>query len=728
MKQSVLLLLLLSTFAGFAFAVDSLQRDSMQKSVEIKEISVVAKKPVITRNSEKTVFNVAQSPSHQTGSAEDALQNMPGVILDQKGNVSIAGKQGVKIYVDGKPSALAETNLQAFLKSIPANAIEAIELITNPSSKYEAEGNAGIINIKMKKGRADGFNASINATYGYTQRFNGNVVLNYRKKRWNWFGTYAPNYSQNGHTFVEFRKITIGDSTTNYKLYNPSKETQWAHNIKGGFDFFINEKNTLTYTLNANVSRGYWPGFSNAGNESGSGAIIGRYRSESLSIDNNLSITNDLLYTHTFDSTERKITLDVSHTYVRAKSFSNLYSYGLNAALQPDAAQSLFRKSYPLNNIHNVVVQFDYVEPLKLEGFKIETGLRNETTFNKNQFEVSDSTSAGVARNSLLSSGFSYTENIAAFYALLSGPVTKWFDFSVGLRTEHTLIKSTSSSVERNYLSFFPSASLNFNLNEKNNFSVSYARRVQRPAFQQLNNTITYFDQYSTWEGNPYLRPSFRDNVSASYNLMLGKHMISISAEGYFVKDIFNESTRIDSNRVARGGVINGSDNKGFNASVYAKIQVTKWWELQMNHLYMYQYYSYKQGVNSGPIAASTYQFWGDMSFKFWKNMVIDINGNYNSGEAFFQGKTRPWWLLNASVKKSFLKDHLTIAIVGNNLLESMRWQWYVNTGGLHTEGTWSNINRSVYLSVTYTFGNKSALNRRELENNERLSGGGKGK
>ena len=219
---------------------------------------IVADKALITKTSEKTVFNVAQSPANQIGNAEDVLRNMPGVSVDQKGNISIVGKQGAKILVDGKPNAQAQNDLESFLKSIPASSIEAIELITNPSARYDAEGNAGIINIKLKKGRADGLNGSISAGYGVLNRYNGTAEINYRKNKINVFGTYAANFSKVGDQWIEHRAINLNDTITHYNMNSVITDQHLNNSLKAGIDYFINDKNTLTYTVSGNYSVSKW--------------------------------------------------------------------------------------------------------------------------------------------------------------------------------------------------------------------------------------------------------------------------------------------------------------------------------------------------------------------------------------------------------------------------------------------------------------------------------------
>ncbi len=695
-------------------------------SQALKEATVTSQKAVITKTSEKTVFNVAQSPTHQTGTAEDALRNMPGVSVDRNGNISMIGKQGVKVLVDGKPSVLAESNLQAFLKSIPANTIESIELITNPSARYEAEGNAGIINIKLKKGKRDGLNGSASAGYGYTARFNGNLVLNYRKNKINFFTTYGLNYKYEEHEFIDKRNITVRDTLSHYNMYNPSSEKNLTNTLKAGLDYFIDDKNTLTYTFSGSHNISRWPSNSTSQNYMADYSLMNSYQSSTNDHGLNYSFTNDINYLKKYDTTEREMMVDLSHTYVNSHSDNTLNSTGFDAAGQPLSGQSLSRRMISDNAIHNVIFQLNYAEPLKRAGHKIETGLKNETTFNKNDYNVFDKTNGVEAQNTLLSNSFDYMENIAAFYMIYTGAHKEWFTYSGGIRAEHTFIKSNKSNVSRNYLSLFPSATLSASFKHDQNLSLSYSRRVQRPEFRQINNAVTYFDQYSTWEGNPYIVPSFSNILSLSYTIQIKKAMISISSDNTFRTNAFSESSHVDSLRITRGTVINGGDDRVIGGSVYVKVPITKWWEVQMNHYIAWQRYDYRKDVNTGPVTGVYYNIWASMDFKFWKNTVFNINGWFNTGDVFPQGSSKAVGVINASIKKDFLKDRLSVSILAQNLLNTMKFQWYVNNTNLHTNGSWQNFNRTVMVTLTYRFGkDANPVKRRDLEENNRLGGGG---
>jgi hypothetical protein len=693
----------------------------------IGEAVVVSQKALITKTSEKTVYNVAQSPTGQVGNAADVLRNMPGVSVDQKGNISIIGKQGVKVLVDGRPNAMAENNLQAFLTSIPANSIETIEIITNPSARYDAEGGAGIISIKLKKGKADGLNANVSAGYGILNRYNANASLNYRKGKINVFGGYAFHYSKFNNRYVEERRITVDDTLTYYNLNALFVERNRHHNVKAGVDVFVNDKGTFTYTSSTNFSNGTWTSRTLGDNLNSDEVLSQRFDSRNVEPGRNISLSNDLAYTHKIDSNGQEVSASVTHTWVTGSSQSMLNSLAYDSTGSEMPYMGMHRITQSSNDIHNVIAQLDYTYVFgkgPVKGHKIDAGMKNESTLNRNVFDVYNAVNNTVLKDSLLSNGFNYTENIAAAYITYGGVYKEWLTWSAGLRGEHTYIRSNNNSVNRKYFSLFPSASMGFAINQQHNLSISYSRRVFRPQFRQLNNTISYTDQYSTWQGNPLLQPSFVDMVSISHSIMHKQHMFVLEAIGQLQRAGFIESSRVDSNRITRGGNSNGSDNKLFAFNFYFKLQLTKWWELQMNHSYNFNYYSYAAGINTKPISGHTYNLWMSTNFKFWKNTVFEINGWFNTGGVQSQGISLPVGVINASIKKTFLKDKLSVSIAGNNLAETMKWRWTISNTNLDAAGSWHSMNRVVMITVGYQFGAKPQQ-RREKERNERLGGGG---
>ncbi len=272
----------------------------------LKEAVVTAERPEVTVDAEKTVFNISQNPSNQIGTAEDMLRNVPGITVDQDGNISMIGKSGVKVLVDGRPNAQADNDLPDFLKSLPANSIESIELITTPSARYDAEGNAGIINIKLKKGSANGLNMNASAAIGIVNRYNANVNVNYRKAKYNIFGGYSFNQSKTGFTSTSNRTLSVNDTTSYYNYLGNGTQKRFNNNAKAGLDYYFDDKNTLTYTLGGSYSHSNSVTNANAANLDANRDTTATYNETSQGLNTNYTINNSLSFARKFDSTDHE--------------------------------------------------------------------------------------------------------------------------------------------------------------------------------------------------------------------------------------------------------------------------------------------------------------------------------------------------------------------------------------------------------------------------------------
>jgi len=691
---------------------------------QLTQVEVVAEKGLIKKEAGKTTYQVGKSTLNEGGTLEDVVRNLPNVQVDQKGNVSIAGKKSVTIWLDGKPSTMAEVDVAAFLKSIPASSIESIEVITNPSARYDAEGTGGIIHVHLKKDKRNGLNGNVSAGYGFFNRGNLASMVNYRKGKWNFVGSYGYRRGFSAHHYKEDRTISPPDSTYYYNMDNTGTDRSMTNTGKFGVDFIPNDKTTISYTLNLNhnLNNGIGTTFGNNLNSQKERILL--LLTENGSRSKSLTVSNDFTFQKTLDTTGKEISTSLTHTYVnnnnQARLFTNAYD-GLQNYLPQ---LSIDRQTPALSQIHNVIFQLDYSQPT-MWGSKLETGLKNETTLNENTYTVQDDKGNGYVVDTLLSNGFKYLENISGFYTMLSGPIKPWLEYSAGLRIEHTLINSETGNVNRNYASFFPNLGLTFNTSETQSFGLSYSRRIQRPSFQQINNNVFYNDPYSTWQGNPFLRPAFEDVLSLNYTWMGKKIMISADAQGSISKDRFSEGTKLDAEGISRSGIYNGSPAYFANLSLYAKFDITKWWTLQMNHGYNYQQYTPQVGLNNGRLIGHEYNLWMNSSIKFWKTASLEVGGWMNTGGVFAQGRGFPAGMLNVGLKKTFLNNKLTINISGQNLTNTMNFRWTVENNPLYTRGKWHVLNRHVFVSATYNFGSGKKYKRNEKSGNDRLSGGG---
>ncbi len=698
----------------------------LQESATLNAAVIVADRSPIIKTAEKTIFNVAESPTNQSGTAEDLLRNIPGVSVDQDGNISITGKDGVKVLVDGRPNALAQADLQGFLKSMPASSIESIEVINSPSARYDAEGNAGIINIILKKGKANGLNGTIAAGYGYINRYNGSLVINYRKNKVNVFGSYSANYAENTNQWKENRTINVDSAISHYNLNNNGTDKRLNNSLKLGFDYFFDDKTTFTYTASGSYSPDKNLSTGNSQSLNTLMDTIEHYNSTNNQRSYNYSVTNDFSYRKKFDSTDHELDIDFNHTYLQSAQNAMLSSLAYDTADIYDAPNSLYRRTASDNYIHDINFQLDYIRPLRrLKGYKIETGVKSSTTINSSVFNAYNTVNNIETKDTLLSNNFNYTQNITSVYALLRGTFKKWLSYSGGLRGTYTYIKSNDNAVYQSYPGLFPSGSANAAINDTQNVSISYSRRVQRPQFRQINNTLTYIDQYTTWQGNPLLKPAYSNVITANYTIHVGKQMFSFDAGGNFQNGVVIQTSQIDSQRITHQTVTNGGINKIFNLSFYCKLHITKWWDLQVYNNYSYKDYGFEQGVNITAMSGSVYNLWSSTDFTFWKGMVLECNGWFNSRGVNAQGISLPVGVVNASLKKSFLKKkQLTVSVAANNMFNTMEWRWVNNTPGLETQGSWQNFNRTVMITLTYKFGlPEKPSEKKEQEENEQLGG-----
>jgi len=690
----------------------------------MKQVEIVFEKEAVKKEAGKTTYDLTKTATSTGGTLEDALRNLPNISVDQRGSISIAGKKSVTIWLDGKPSTMAQVDVGAFIKSIPAASIERIEVITNPSVKYDAAGSGGIIHIHLKKDKRNGFNGNVDMGYGWQTRGSVGTNLNYRKNKWTVFGSYNLNRSYNGHNYNEDRSIRLADSSFYYLMRNTGTDYNLSNTIKAGVDFAANENTVWSFSSSVVQKNSNETARTNGTLRDASQSFQSLLLTDNFEKGNTLSLVNDISVRNTLDTSGAEVRVSLTHSFVKSSKQPGLITNAFDNQMQPLLSNNLNRITPIDNNIHNLIFQFDFSQPTKFKS-KLETGLKNETSLTQNDYKVFDKIGDNYNLNTLLSNRFRYTENIAAFYILLSGPLVKWLDYSAGLRTEHSYIQSSTASVNRNYVSFFPNASLTANFAKAHSLGITYDRRINRPTFQLLNNSITFNDPYSTWQGNPNLIPVFSDQVAMNYTMMKKKWMLSLDAGYSFIGGSYTEGTRLDSLGISRSQYINGSKQQSANVDLYLKFNFIKWWELQMSHSYQYQYYAALAGVNNGAVRGHLYNLWASTTFKFWKNASVQISGWMNTGGVGPQGRSFPSGSVGMAIKKSFLKDKLTVTINGVNLANTMNFRWEINNGGLHTLGGWQVLNRTVFVNLSYRFGDSQKLKRIERETNSRLSGGG---
>jgi outer membrane receptor protein involved in Fe transport len=706
--------------------ISSLKIPLASRSRQLQEAEILSEKPVIRNVAGKIIFDVAKTISDGAETAQESLQKIPGVNVGQDGTVSVRGKSNVKILVDGKSNPMAETNPEQFLKSIPAKNIETIEVNTAPSAKYDASGSGIVINIKLKKGKLEGFNGSLTAGIGTVfNKYNGSENFNYKKGKLNVFG--------NGHYSNEIIRVETSDATKVMATDTPAFFNQHlngqghSQNASGkmGIEYEMDKSHSITYSLDG----GYWKwdqknsgtgDTHNSPNELISTNQLGSSRNVG-----DLSFTNSINYRQTFDTTDKAWSIDIAHTY--DKRNYNGQSYSRTFDTLGVAIPSAFFNKKTLNNgiTNNVLLQSDFNSPLKWEGSKIEAGVKEEINiFNSATNVFNDATGTDI-KDTAQSNLFKYLETVTAAYSTYTGKY-KSFTYSGGLRWEHTYITSPTTSVSQNYSSFFPSVTLGYNITPEHILTLSYGRNIERPGFWMLNNSVIYTSSHSVRLGNPSIKPAFTNSVNMEYNATIKKQSLTLSGSFAQTGGTFQNMSSVDSNNITWSRYENAGTEIVAYVSIDGSFKITKWWDLSVSSGYGRHWYDYVYNSILIRSVRDEFSIWGSTTFRFWKNASIQLFGWGNSGFVGAQSRQNPLGSITFSIKKKFLKDHLIISLSCRDIFNTMRWSTHTFTPVLDDKSTWKSETRVGYVTLTYQFGKQSLSSEQKTKGKSgRIAGGG---
>lgn len=686
----------------------------------LDEVVVEAQRPLLEQQADRLVINVEGSILAGGGTALEVLEKSPGITVDRDGNISLKGKQGVIVMLDGKQTYLSAQEVSNMLSSMSADAIEKIELITNPSAKYDAAGNSGIINIKTKKNKNMGLNGSLTAGTGYGryEKFNTGLNLNYRQGKINLFGSYDYRYNHGySNTFVIDRySITSTDTTIfNQNNFRPFRTTN--HQFKGGMDWFLNERNTLGILVRgySNVLELDITGDATATNPAGENLLWLDSRNDAYHGYDNMSY--NLNYRHTFEQEGRELSADLDYSSFLGSTFNgidNYFYYGTIAA-GPDSSQHL-RSDIP-SVIDIKVAKVDYAHPLDEKGSRLEVGAKSSMVTTDNDVHFDEQQGEEWVVDKGKTNHFIYEENINAAYINWSGKIGA-YDLQAGLRGEQTSYKGESvtmdSIVSDNYLKLFPSLFVGRQFSEAHQLNLSYSRRIDRPSYQSLNPFIYYLDPYQYYQGNPLLQPQFTHNIELSHTLK-GTYITSI---GYSkTSDVLTQVTEQDDIRkVTRATTLNLQTLTSYNLTVSAPVTVAKWWNMSNNLNAFYNEYS---GIFlDEQLSSSQFSFNLNVNNRFTLpgGFSAELSGMYYSPGTFGLARYFSRYALNAGLQKTFWDKKASLKLNVSDLFKTMRFDDVVDFSNMDykTERRWES--RVARLTFTYNFGNKDVKPQRRRQ------------
>jgi len=715
-------------------------------SANLGTVTVVAKKPLIEVKADKTIVNVENSINAVGNDALELLRKSPGVVVDKDDNISLSGKNGVQVYIDGKPSPLSGSDLANYLKTLQSSSIEAIELITNPSAKYEAAGNAGIINIRLKKNKAYGTNGSVNAGYniGTYPKYNAGLSLNNRNKRLNLFGNYNYNKNHNENFIHLYRETTdsVFDQHTRMTFRNNS------HNFKAGADYYINSKNTVGVMANGNFTDFTLNGDGRTDISYKPTKLQDRLllsNNKTVSSRNNATFNTNYRYA---DTSGHELNVDADYSLFRLRSDQ----YQPNLTYTTDESTLLQSEIYRMlspTNIDIYSLKGDYEQNFKKGRLGIGTKLsyvKSDNTFDR---FLLDQPGTVQDRNN----NFLYKENINAVYVNYNRQL-KGIMVQAGVRMENTNINGASKGVslvdgdnisfdstfDRNYTDFFPSAALTFNKNPKSQWSFSYSRRIDRPAYQDLNPFEFRLDKYTYQKGNTQLRPQYTNSFSVT-NTFLYRFNTTLSYS--HVNDVFAQLIDVDSSKNT-GDTISSftfMTKKNLATQDIVRVNISlpfsiKWYSVYTNINTYYSKYKADFGnsrkVNLDVFATNIYM---QNTFKVAKKTTLELSGFYTS-PSIWQGtfKTKAMGSVDAGVQQTVLKGKGNIKATVTDVFHTLHWTSVSNYAGQYIQASGRFESRQFRINFTYRFGSnqvKAARQRKtgteDEEKRANSSGGGIG-
>ncbi len=681
----------------------------------LSEIEIKAPKATMQMGIDKKIFSVDQSLVSEGGSASDLLQNVPSVQTDIDGNVSLRGSSGVKVLIDGKPSLIAGGNVAQILQSIPASSIESVELITNPSAKYDAEGQSGIINIVLKRNKKLGFNGSVALTAGNRDNYNANTSLSFQNKRINLYGNYSYRYGNRvggGYNNIEYLNPSP-NSLAFAGQKNNSVELNKGHNLKAGMDYYLAEKSVISFSTGLNVGTGD--------------------ENEILNIDQLYSNRNPFSLSNRSNIEEQKrnsydLGLDFSQKFNKPKEefTANVsYSEGSNDNYQIYNTNVYNSKGSTTNNVaiqrtnrdgfnRNYNVQFDYTRPLgdfgKLEGgYRSQIRISESSTFADQLSPVN----GGYDFNYALSNDFNNKDQVHAAYINYQNQIKK-FGYQIGVRAEDAKLDTRMGAYNINsnllytpgqvaYRRIYPSIFLTQKINDAQQVQLSYSRRVNRPRGWDTNPFLDVSDPLNHRQGNPNLQPEDVHAFELSYSRFWTKFSVISSAYMRQTNDVIQRiRTEPDVNGITVVTPQNLTRNISSGLELIGKFDLIKKWNFTAN-VNLYQ--SKIVGVPAFGIVENSGFSWNanlTNNFTLPLGITLQVKGDYRAAEVMAQGKRNAMYGLDAGGKYDFKDKKSSLSLNIRDVFASRKWS--MTTQGITSIVDFSRQMQGTMANLTYSY------------------------
>jgi iron complex outermembrane receptor protein len=673
---------------------------------QLKEVTITAQRSFIQVKPGKIVLNV-QGSIAEDNSAGEILKMSPGVHVDGRG-VSIIGRQHALVIVDGLPVNLSGQDLIDYLEGLQGNTIQTVELITNPSAKYEASGG-GVINIILRKGTNAGTNVTVNGSAGYGTYYkaSGGLVFNNRMDNINIFGSYNYNDDKNFHDFITDRNINYQGILSNYNADYKSVRVKKSHVFKVGTDIALTPKHTIGFSVSGTIDHFDYTK-NNRLDISNQGHKDSLITTMAKTNQGKTNLNYDINYTGNLDKKGTQLSANIAFN----NNDRNTSEYIDNKFYNPSGAiyrPAVYLQNLSPSNIKNWIAKIDYTHPFS-DSSLFDAGIKYSYIKSDNDLIFGPKVNGVYTTSPLFSNTFVYTENINSAYVDYTNKIGK-VSLMAGLRAEQTIsngnLLTDMKPVKKNYVDLFPHLTLNYTADERNELSISYNRGVERPVYEQINPFRRYVDLYDYNMGNPYLLPQYTDKIEIDHSY---KKVLVTSIYGLTTSNFsgFGNILQSDSSKVS----INTTSNFGTYAvlgikAITADIAFTPWWSglfgLDVSYQRIKAYYPGTLNKGTQDIIATSTQ-----TFKLNNTLSLQLIGKYESPTFYGINELKSVYIISGAVSQQLFNKNGSLKLYVNDIFNSKRDYGMINYLNLNATIYNKEETRWVKLSFSYRFGNIS--------------------
>jgi len=675
-------------------------------SKTLDEVVVQAEKSSMELSLDKRVFNVGKDLANAGGTAADILTNVPSVAVDVEGNVSLRGSSNVRILIDGKPSGLVSLKGGSGLQQLQGSSVERIEVITNPSARYEAEGMGGVINIVLKKERKEGFNGSFDVITGYPSNFGLAANVNYRRKNLNFFINYTASYRNTPGRNRLYQEVYRNDSTFITQQTSTSRLDGMNNNARAGLDYFFSPKSILTAAYTWRISKG--KRFTDLNYLDYVGTLSNLQRITNRTQDETETEPNSeyaLTYKKTFAREGHELSADLRYLDNWEKSDQLFAQKTINPDGSPSGIPASLQRAPNDETEKQILLQVDYVRPFGGKG-KAEAGLRASSRDMTNDYSVTERGSDGNFRPLPgLTNDFLYEEKINAVYGIVGNKTGK-FSYQAGLRAEWTDVKTTLRQTAevnpRSYANLFPSIHLTYELPHQHALQLSYSRRVRRPQYNDLSPFMTFSDNRNFFSGNPDLNPEFTNAFEIGHIKYVEKGSVTASLYYRHTDGKIIRIRRVNEQGFSTTQPENLATENAFGAELTSSYAPQPWWKLDgsLN--------VFRAIIDGGNLDASyrsnTFSGFARLTSRFTvsKSTDFQLRSNYEAPQQIPQGTRKAIATLDLSLSRDILQNNGTLTLNVLDVFNSRRFRSIAEGPNFYTETDSQGRLRQINLTFQY--------------------------